>query len=101
MIGEWDLANVGDSIRALLEGNVNPETTNLFVSYRGKSSWVEFEVDSDKNQKLLITGQQVGVPENSFSAMAIPIGETSTMYSETLTLQEVSLKFIPKPYKPA
>ena len=107
-IGEWDLANVEDSFSVLLEGKVNTATSNLFVNYRGNSylyeassCWVEFDVDSDENQKLLITGEPVGAPENSSLTMGIPIGESTTMESDTQTLQEVGLKFIPKPYKPS
>ena len=50
--------------------------------------------DSDENQKLVITGKPVGMYENSSPTIGIPIGELKT-------LEEVDLKFIPKPYKPS
>ena len=100
-IGKRDFANVHDSFRVLLEGRFNTATSNLFVNYRGNSylyeassCWLDYVADSDENQKLLITGKPVGVSENSSSTIGIPIGELKT-------LQEVDLKFIPKPYKPS
>ena len=78
-------------------GQDNTATSNLFINYRGNSylyeassCWLDYVSDSDEDQKLLITGKPVGISENSSSTIGIPIGELKT-------LEEVDLKFIPKP----
>ena len=100
-IGKLDLANTHDSFRVLLEGRFNTATSNLFIKYKGNSylydatsCWLDYVADSDENQKLVITGKPVGMYENSSPTIGIPIGELKT-------LEEVDLKFIPKPYKPS
>ena len=100
-IGKWDLANIHDSFRVLLEGRFNTGTSNLSVNYKGNSylfdassCWLDSVADSDGNQKLLMTGKPVGMYENNSSTIDIPIGELKT-------LEEVDLKFIPKRYKPS